>query len=208
MPLFLRNPGIKEARNCFDYFPGFLIKTYSVSCRISPAMQDVFGSSWTGKSNHFVYPYISSSKQVFAITDLHQVSQELAKGDTMKKLTTLVLMIIVLAAGFFYSPARAETISDCQALIDQTSSDLAGVTIGGNNPEQTRASLQSKLTGASTKLDEGKYQDAIDKLVDFRTSVEKLAAAPKPKISPEDAALLITDVNNAIACIQSLIVEG
>jgi hypothetical protein len=126
----------------------------------------------------------------------------------MKKLTTLALVIIILAAGLFYSSARAETISDCQALIDQTSSDLAGVTIGGNNPEQTRASLQSKLTGASTKLDEGKYQDAIDKLVDFRTSVEKLAAAPKPKISPEDAALLITDANNAIACIQSLIVEG
>jgi hypothetical protein len=126
----------------------------------------------------------------------------------MKKLTTLALVIIILAAGLFYSSARAETISDCQALIDQTTSDLAGVTIGGNNPEQTRASLQSKLTGASTKLDEGKYQDAIDKLVDFRTSVEKLAAAPKPKISPEDAALLITDANNAIACIQSLIVEG
>lgn len=126
----------------------------------------------------------------------------------MRKLTTLALVIIILAAGLFYSPARAETISDCQALIDQTSSDLAGVTIGGNNPDQTRASLQSKLAGASTKLDEGKYQDAIDKLVDFRTSVEKMAAAPKPKISPEDAALLITDANNAIACIQSLTVEG
>ncbi len=126
----------------------------------------------------------------------------------MKKPTTLALVIIMLAAGLFYSSARAETISDCQVLIDQTSSDLAGVTLGGNNPEQTRASLQSKLTGASTKLDEGKYQDAIDKLVDFRRSVEKLAAAPKPKISPEDAALLITDANNAIACIQSLIVGG
>jgi len=126
----------------------------------------------------------------------------------MKKPTTLALVIIMLAAGLFYSSARAETISDCQVLIDQTSSDLAEVTLGGNNPEQTRASLQSKLTGASTKLDEGKYQDAIDKLVDFRRSVEKLAAAPKPKISPEDAALLITDANNAIACIQSLIVGG
>ncbi|HWQ83693.1 MAG TPA: hypothetical protein VN363_03955 [Anaerolineales bacterium] len=126
----------------------------------------------------------------------------------MKKLTTIALAIVVLAAGFFYSSARAETISDCQALIDKTSSDLAGVTIGGNNPAQTRASLLSKLAGASTKLDEGKYQDAIGKLVDFRTSVEEMLSAPKPKISPEDAALLITDANNAIACIQSLIVEG
>ena len=126
----------------------------------------------------------------------------------MKKLTILALVIIILAGGFFYSSARAETITDCQALINQTSTDLDEVTIGGNNPEQTRISLQSKLVGASTKLDEGKNQDAIDKLVDFRTSVEKLVSASKPKISPEDAALLITDANNAMACIQSLIVEG
>jgi hypothetical protein len=38
--------------------------------------------------------------------------------------------------------------------------------------------------------------------------VEKLAAAPKPKISQADAQLLITDANNAIACIQGLIIEG
>lgn len=123
----------------------------------------------------------------------------------MKKLATLTFAIVILAASFFYSTARAETVSDCQNLINKTASDLAGITIGGNNPDRTRASLESKLTGASTKLDEGKYQDAIDKLVDFRTSVENLAAATKPKISQEDAALLISDANNAIACIEGLI---
>ena len=126
----------------------------------------------------------------------------------MKKLLIFALLITVLASGFVYSTAQAQTVSDCQALIDQTASDLAAVTIGGNNPEQTRASLESKLTGASTKLAEGKYLDAIDKLIDFRTSVEKLASAPKPKISQADADLLIADANRAIACIEGLIAEG
>ena len=40
----------------------------------------------------------------------------------------------------------------------------SGVTIGGNNPDQARASLQWKLVGASTKLTEGKNDDAIAKV--------------------------------------------
>lgn len=123
----------------------------------------------------------------------------------MKKLATLAFVIVILASSFFYSTARAETVSDCQSLINKTADDLSGITIGGNHPDRTRASLESKLTSASTKLDEEKFQDAIDKLVDFRTSVENLATAPKPKISQEDAALLIADANNAIACIEGLI---
>lgn len=123
----------------------------------------------------------------------------------MKKLATLTFAVVILASSFFYSTARAETVSDCQNLINQTASDLAGITIGGNNPDRTRASLESKLTGATTKLDEGKFQDAIDKLVDFRTSVENLATATKPKISQEDAALLISDADYVIACIEGLI---
>jgi hypothetical protein len=57
-------------------------------------------------------------------------------------------------------------------------------------------------------LAEAKYPDAIDKLLDFRTSLYKLATAAKPKISQVDAEVLITDSNNAITCIQGLIAEG
>lgn len=121
----------------------------------------------------------------------------------MKKLILLTL-VAMLALAAFPSVAQAQTLEECQSLIAQTSSDLAGVTIGGNNPDQTRASLQSKLVGASTKLTEGKNEDAIAKLVDFQTSVQKLATAPKPKISQADAQLLTNDANNAIACIQGL----
>lgn len=123
----------------------------------------------------------------------------------MSKLSAFTLVLIVLASGFFYSNAQASTVSECQALINQITSDLAVVTIGGKNAERTRASLESKLEGASTKLDEGKFQDAFDKMVDFRTGVEKLVSAAKPKISQADADLLIADADNVLACIQSLI---
>lgn len=121
----------------------------------------------------------------------------------MKKLILLTL-VAMLALAALPSVAQAQTLEECQSLIAQTSSDLAGVTIGGNNPDQTRASLQSKLVGASTKLTEGKNEDAIAKLVDFQNSVQKLSTAPKPKISQADAQLLTNDANNAIACIQGL----
>ena len=126
----------------------------------------------------------------------------------MKKLLIFALVLTLLSAGLPVLVAQAQTVTDCQVLIDQTAADLAGVTIGGNNAEQTRAGLNAKLTDASTKLAEGKYQDAIAKLLDFETTVEKLATAAKPKISQADAQLLIADADAAIACIQGLIAEG
>ncbi len=88
----------------------------------------------------------------------------------MRKLI-LFALVAMLAPAAFPSTAQAQTIEECQSLIAQTSNDPAGVTIGGNNPDQARAGLQSKLVGASTKLAEGKNDDAIAKLVDFQTSV-------------------------------------
>ena len=127
----------------------------------------------------------------------------------MKKLLIFALLVAVLASGFVSTSVQAQTVSECQALINQTRADLAGVqSIGGKDSVQTKANLDAKLVDASAKLAEGKFEDAIAKLVDFRTSIENLAAAPKPKISQQDAGLLIADSNNAIACIQGLIVEG
>jgi hypothetical protein len=126
----------------------------------------------------------------------------------MKIVSALAILFITLAMTIVTSvPAQAATLEECQLSITNTQTALANVEIGGNNSAQTRASLESKLTGASTKLDEGKFEDALTKLIDVRMSVEKLASAPKPKISQEDANLLISDVNAAISCVQALI-EG
>jgi PKD repeat protein len=91
----------------------------------------------------------------------------------------------------------------CQELIQSTENELDDVDIGGKNSDRTRDGLESKLDGASAKLLEGKFEDAIQKLVDFKTKLPKLAN--KGEISQEDADLLIAEADGAIACIQSII---
>ena len=121
-----------------------------------------------------------------------------------------VLAVIFMILSFTlvsHLPAKAATVSDCQVLIVQAKTDLnsSNVVIGGGHPEQTLASLNSKLTDASTKLDEGKFQDALNKLMDFRKQVQDLANAPKPKLNQDGATLLTNDVDAAIGCVQDLI---
>ena len=60
--------------------------------------------------------------------------------------------------------------------------------------------LQDKLAAASAKLAEDKFADAIEKVSDFRATVEVLNTAPKLKIHPDDAAVLIGGANDVIAC--------
>ena len=102
------------------------------------------------------------------------------------------------------SPASATTIDECKALIDVVQTTLDGVEVGGGNPERTRASLESKLAGAKTKLDQAKVDDALQKLGQFRDKVAELRDARKPKIDAGDAAVLIAAVDDAIACVESL----
>ena len=46
--------------------------------------------------------------------------------------------------------------------------------------------------------------DAGDKLVGFRTSVELLSSATKPKIDHVDASALIAGATDAITCVRDL----
>ena len=117
-----------------------------------------------------------------------------------------LLMLFALSATV---SVQAQSVEECQMLIDQVQSDLDTIYgvegIGGNHPERTYNSLSSKLVGASTKLDEGKYEDALQNLQNFADAVTAMRDAAKPKLSSDDANLLLVDVNAAIACVQSLL---
>jgi hypothetical protein len=110
------------------------------------------------------------------------------------------------------TPARAQsTVEECQARLDVIQTDLDAIFdaggIGGNNSQQTYTSLTSKIQSASAKLGQRKYTDALRKLQDFKTAVTALRDGAKPKLSEEDAALLLDGadleggVNGAIICI-------
>lgn len=110
------------------------------------------------------------------------------------------LSLLALAA-----PARATTVTECHSAIQVVRGDLAGVVIGGNNPDQTRTSLDSKLTGADLKLDQAKFFDASTKLTDFRQSAATGQSQGKLSDGTTTVAQLLQDADAAIACVQSLI---
>ena len=126
----------------------------------------------------------------------------------MRKVIFLLLfpvLGVLLLAGVGVTSAGAATADDCQVKITALVTQTESATFYGGQAEGNRANLLIKLNEASEKLAEGKYEDAIQKLTDFRTNVELLVSAPKPKIDPEAAAALIAGADDAIACVQSLL---
>lgn len=123
----------------------------------------------------------------------------------MTKLRYLIAVVAALVAIFGLAVvANAATVEECQAKIDALATQTETADFFGQNAETTRANLLAKLDDASTKLAEGKFTDAIQKLTDFRTTVEELSTDTKPKIDAEDAATSIAGANDAIACIAEL----
>ena len=111
----------------------------------------------------------------------------------------LGLTLSLLMWGLSASPAQAETVADCQARIATLEIQTQQATFFGQNAEKNRAGLFNKLTNASDQLAEGKNQDAIQKLTNFRDTVAALNT--QGKINPEDANTLISGANDAITYI-------
>jgi hypothetical protein len=99
--------------------------------------------------------------------------------------------------------ASATTVDECQGqlltLRDNTLAAQASFTnqkdVGG---------LLAKLDAASAKLAAGKNTDAVAKLVDFQTTLNTLAAAPKPKVDAAVAQALSAEAQGAIGCINEI----
>ena len=108
---------------------------------------------------------------------------------------------LVITSLLFASPVSAQTVEECQALIGDLQAATASADFA-NLKDETGA--LAKLTAAGEKLGEGKADDAILKLADFQLQVQKLAAAPKPKLGAEDATRLVNGADAAISCIRGL----
>jgi hypothetical protein len=106
----------------------------------------------------------------------------------------LLLSLVVPVAS-----ASAATAAECSAQIDQLRGAVATASFTN---EKDRTTANAKLVAAQQKLTLGKNDDAIQKLVDFRTRIEQLNAAGK--LGAGDVAGLLAGANSAIACVQSL----
>jgi len=126
----------------------------------------------------------------------------------------LAIMVCIAAVPAF---AQVEAAVECKNRIDLVILDLDAIYlrggIGGGNSLRTYNSLKSKLMGAQDKIDQRKAGDALQKLKDFKTAVEALRDAARPKMNANDATLLLDGdgdtaidegVNMAIACVALL----
>jgi hypothetical protein len=114
---------------------------------------------------------------------------------------TILFTLLGLALLFIAPPAQATTISECQAVIGVLITDTQAATLSAKD----ESALLGKAQNASLKLDQAKFADALQKLVDYQNTLNALHGAAKPKISAADYATLSADVAAAIACVQDLI---
>jgi hypothetical protein len=113
-------------------------------------------------------------------------------------LAVLAALLSLTAVGG--GAASATTVDGCQGqLMTLRDNTLAAQAYFTN--QKDLSSLVAKLDAASAKLAAGKTTDAVAKLVDFQTTLNALAVAPKPKVDPAVAQALSAEAQGVIVCI-------
>lgn len=113
--------------------------------------------------------------------------------------SAMLFGMLALGAG----PASATTVDECQARLDTLRADTVAAGGAFTNPADVNR-LVAKVDAASAKLAEGKTEDAVEKLVDFQTTLNALANAPKPKVDAGVAQSLSAEAQAAIDCINGI----
>src|SRR5215211_7535776 len=112
-------------------------------------------------------------------------------------------LLLVLTAT---APAQAQTAEECQAEIAQARALLTDTTnpdyVDSFTNEKDRTGLIGKLDSASSKLSQGKTQDALAILTSVRDKVSILVA--QGKLDQADADVLLPEINEAIGCVEVL----
>lgn len=133
----------------------------------------------------------------------------------MKTKTTAALSLLLCTV---LAVPTAALASDCHMEIDAVRAALndPSTTAGVDgfcferlrdehkNGDRACDSLNSKLDGADTKIDEGKYADAVKKIANFRSSLDGLFYRTKPLISPAEYTSVSDVLVTAEACVAGL----
>ena len=116
---------------------------------------------------------------------------------------TVVLAALLAFAAMAAAPASASTVEECQAKLATLRADTVAAGESITNAKDFNGSV-TKLDAASAKLTAGKNADAVEKLVDFQTTLNALATAPKPKVDPTVAGTLSGEAQGVIDCINAI----
>ena len=118
---------------------------------------------------------------------------------------------LVLAISLSFVVQHASASPDCPASIAELRTATETVALLGRNAEKNRTGLLGKLDGASGALAKGKLCTALQKLRDFRNKVNQLIVSGSINTDPTagtTGADLVTGADEAIACIEALVVES
>ena len=119
------------------------------------------------------------------------------------KLTRSVIVVALFAlSALAAGSAAATTVQECQAQLPTLRTSTLAAESSFTNPEDA-SRLAGKVDSASAKLAAGKNAGAVQKLVDFQTTLDALATAPAPKVDPAVAQALTGDAQAVIDCINA-----
>jgi hypothetical protein len=118
------------------------------------------------------------------------------------RLLTIVAALLAFSAVAVGS-ASASTVEECQDRLTTLRINTVAAETSFDNPKSFN-NLVEKLDAAAAKLAEGKNADAAQKLVDFQTTLNALATAPKPKVDPAVAQSLVAEAQGVIDCINMI----
>jgi hypothetical protein len=126
----------------------------------------------------------------------------------MKPVRLLIAVLVATLAfvGLAVGTASATTAEDCQAQLATLRADTVAAQTSFTNVVDFTNQV-AKLDEASAKLTEGKNADAVQKLVDFQTTLTALSTAAKPKVDPATAQTLIAEAQGVIDCINAIGVD-
>ena len=122
------------------------------------------------------------------------------------KLVRLLVAALVAALAFVglaVSTAGATTAQDCQSQLATLRADTVAAESSFTNAKDATNEV-AKLDAASSKLTEGKNADAVDKLVDFQSTLNALSTAAKPKVTASTAQNLNAEAQSVIDCINAI----
>jgi hypothetical protein len=120
----------------------------------------------------------------------------------------LARLLAILAASLAFSAvavgsASASTVDECQAKLTTLRANTVASETSFANPNSFN-NVVAKLDASAAKLAEDKNADAVEKLVDFQTTLNALATASKPKVDSAVAQSLIAEAQRVIDCVDAI----
>jgi hypothetical protein len=121
----------------------------------------------------------------------------------LARLFAAALVATFAFVGLAVGTASATTVDDCQAQLATLRADTVAAQTSFTNESDFTGEV-AKLDDASTKLTEGKNADAVEKLVNFQSTLNSLATASKAKVDATTAQTLTTEAQGVIDCINAI----